>query len=252
MLFDLRDVEERLKSLYIAAPDTGLRKEELKKAQEVSALLAEMERILAKRGEPILLDAACGKAYAGLLAAELIFARRRQAAHVILCDREPMQLERCKDAASRLGAHGITLELRLSEVGNPDAWPEKPDLVVALHACGRATDDVIDCSIGHGAKNLLVVPCCYGHGLPGDRLWRHHGEKLGIPRHAAIRTRFAQAIIDAERTLRLEAAGYETEVVELVSQRVTPHNLLFRSRRVGEPIRSLRAQSYLERLTHGS
>ena len=50
-----------------------------------------------------------------------------------------------------------------------------------------------------------------------------------------MRRRFIQAMVDAERTRRLEAAGYETEVVEFVGATVTPHNLLWRARRVGEP-----------------
>ena len=43
-----------------------------------------------------------------------------------------------------------------------------------------------------------------------------------------------QSLIDAERTWLLEAAGYETEVDEFVGSTVTPHNLLWRSRLVGE------------------
>ena len=50
-----------------------------------------------------------------------------------------------------------------------------------------------------------------------------------------MRRRFVQAFVDAERTLRLEAAGWQTEVVELCPPTVTPHNLLWRARRVGEP-----------------
>jgi hypothetical protein len=56
-------------------------------------------------------------------------------------------------------------------------------------------------------------------------------------------------MVDAERTWRLEAAGYETEVVEFVPPTVTPHNLLWRARLVGEPRRMKAAQQELEKLT---
>jgi short-subunit dehydrogenase involved in D-alanine esterification of teichoic acids len=59
-------------------------------------------------------------------------------------------------------------------------------------------------------------------------------------------------MVDAERTLRLEAAGYETEVVELVPPTVTPHNLVWRARRVGEPGRMARAAEALARLVAGT
>jgi uncharacterized membrane protein YhiD involved in acid resistance len=54
--------------------------------------------------------------------------------------------------------------------------------------------------------------------------------------------------VDAERTWRLEAAGFETEVVELVGATVTPHNLLWRARKVGEPGRIAAAQQSLARI----
>ena len=56
-----------------------------------------------------------------------------------------------------------------------------------------------------------------------------------MPRHGVVGKRVAQAMVDVERTLRLEAAGYETEVLEFVPPTVTAHPLLWRARRVGEP-----------------
>jgi hypothetical protein len=53
-------------------------------------------------------------------------------------------------------------------------------------------------------------------------------------------------MVDAERTWRLEAAGYETEVVEFVGPSVTPYNLLWRSRLVREPRRMEAAQRTLK------
>jgi hypothetical protein len=47
----------------------------------------------------------------------------------------------------------------------------------------------------------------------------------------------------------LEAAGYETEVVEFVSPSVTPQNLLWRARFVGEEHRMNAARQALKRLT---
>ena len=49
-------------------------------------------------------------------------------------------------------------------------------------------------------------------------------------------------MVDADRTWVLEAAGYQTEVVEFVGPTVTPHNLLWRARRVLEPVRMAAAR----------
>ena len=47
---------------------------------------------------------------------------------------------------------------------------------------------------------------------------------------------------------RLEAAGYETEVVEFVAPTITPHNLLWRARLVREPRRMAAAKIAWENL----
>jgi hypothetical protein len=58
------------------------------------------------------------------------------------------------------------------------------------------------------------------------------------------------SLIDAERTLRLEVAGWETTVAALVPPTVTPHNLMWRARRMREPNRMREAAQQLRAL-HG-
>ena len=106
-------------------------------------------------------------------------------------------------------------------------------------------------------STLLLVPCCYGahpatsstlphHAIPGQVLAGAFVDLL--PPQGLVGRRFAQAIVDAERTLRLEAGGFAVDVVEFVAATVTPHNLLWRARRVDEPPRRARATTTLARL----
>ena len=83
---------------------------------------------------------------------------------------------------------------------------------------------------------------------PFSPLAEAHAERIGVPRHAEVRRRFVMSLIDAERTLRLEAAGWETTVAALVPPTVTPHNLLWRARRMREPQRMREAAAHLARL----
>jgi hypothetical protein len=85
------------------------------------------------------------------------------------------------------------------------------------------------------------VPCCTRDDARATAL----AERLGVPRHAPVRRAFVESIVAAGRTLRLEAAGYHTEVVPFVPPTVTPYNLLFRARRVGEPVRAREAADRL-------
>jgi hypothetical protein len=77
-------------------------------------------------------------------------------------------------------------------------------------------------------------------------------ERLGLPRHAEVQKGFLESVVDAERVLRLEAAGWETTAVPFVAPTVTPHNLLLRARRLQEPRRMEDAAQRRERLLGGT
>jgi hypothetical protein len=247
-MINVWEVEQWLNRLYIAAEGAGLRREDRRKALEVAAMLAEIERAinrLSRRSTLVLVDAAAGKAYVGLLAAKLVLEPGGRRAGVITIERDPRRVELSLQAVQRLDT-SIPIKCRTADVDADEAWPQEISLVTALHACGRAADTVIDRTIAAQARQLLLVPCCTSNAMPSTRHARTKAEAMGIPRHAPIRRRFLQAMVDAVRTWRLEAAGYETEVVEFVPSAVTPHNLLWRSRRVGEPQRMKAAKEALE------
>ena len=237
-------VEAALHRLYIAAPGTSLRAEDHKKSLEIVGILSEVERLVdvdKPRSRFHLVDAAAGKAYVGLLAAELVFAPRSRPVDVTLIERDAGRASACTEAIGRLRAGAGTCKVAQSDVGDASAWPETPDLVVALHACGPASDAVIERSAGCQARHLLLVPCCVSHQVAAARLALQRAEAMGLPRQAEVRRRFVQAFVDSDRMLSLEAVGYETNVVSFVPPTVTPHHLLWRARRVREPVRMAEA-----------
>lgn len=240
------DVEAWLDRLYIDAAGATLRREDHKKAAEIAAFLPEVARAAARlSGDLTLVDAAAGKGYAGILAAKLVLEPMGRRVHVIALERDPARAAAAASAAARAG---VSFEPRAADVGDRDAWPAEPSLVVALHACGAAGDALLDAASAVRARVILAVPCCTGASAQADAL----AERLGLPRHAPVRRGFTETFAAAVRTLRLEAAGYETEVVSFVAPTVTPYHLLWRARRVGEPVRSREAADRLVRLlAHG-
>jgi hypothetical protein len=244
------DVRRWLDRLYIAAEGAGLRNEDRRKADEVAAMLVEVGQAVRRcprRSPVVLLDAAAGKSYVGLLAAKLVLEPAGVDGSVITLEREEERVALSRMAVARLGST-IPIDCRVADVGDRRAWPEGPSIVTALHACGPAADAVIELSVAVRARTLLLVPCCTSRAVDAAARAVSGAEALGIPRHAPVRRRFIQAVVDAERTWRLEAAGYETEVVEFVPATVTPHNLLWRARLVGEPVRTAAASRALQRL----
>lgn len=232
----LDEIERALKRLYLA--QAGLRKGDLKKARELQAFLPELAR--ARGG--LLVDAAAGHGYLGLLAVELLGVSR-----VLLLEREPARVARCREAVAHL-AGVAEIEVRQRDVGDGSSWPERPEVVAALHACGPAADEILDGASASHARWILLVPCCYSHALRFAQAAEAHADSVGLPRQAAVRRPFVESIVDAERTLRLEAAGYQVQLLEFVPKAVTPHNRLFRARRVGEPRRMAEARERLQRL----
>ena len=102
----LADVEELLDRLYIAAEGAGLRQEDRRKAVEVAAMLEEIERAVSRfsrRSRLLLVDAAAGKSYVGLLAAKLVLDASGRPASVLTIERDPQRVEASRRAAERLG-----------------------------------------------------------------------------------------------------------------------------------------------------
>src|SRR5262245_45349019 len=129
----VEDVERALVRLWLV-PDAGLRDEDRKKCREVAALLDELGRI-GKRG--VVVDAAAGHAYAGLLAAELLGVER-----LVVIERDERRAARAREAAGRL-SRAVELEVRAGDVADAALWPEAPDVVLGLHACGAASDMIL-------------------------------------------------------------------------------------------------------------
>ena len=250
-VFDVSAIEHVLHRVFIGKEGTTLRLEEKQKAREAAALLEVVAQTLARTGRskvPTLVDAAAGKAYIGLLAAELILAPGGRGGRVVAIERDPRRAELARAAARRIAAPGITIDVVLASAGDVARWPDAPTLVVALHACGAASDEVIDAAIASGASYLLLAPCCVARSVSRAAGAEGAAEALGVPAHGLVRQLFAESFVASERTLRLEAAGYETEVASFVRPTVTPHHLLWRSRRVCEPGRMQKAAQRLLRL----
>ena len=233
------DVAAVLDALYVAKSGAGLRREDFKKAAEITALLGELSRL--GRISSIV-DAAAGKGYVGLVAAELLGIAR-----VVAIEREVSRARAIEEARSRL-CRTIELDLRVCDGSDPHACPQSPDVVVALHACGVAADHVIDGAMRKQAKWLLLVPCCRGRKTPFEPQANALADALGVARQAAVRRVFLASMVDAERIARLEASGYEVTASAFVPASVTGENLLLRARLVGEPKAMDRGREKLARL----
>lgn len=230
---------------YAGDPSRRLRPEEARKSQVMPGILAEIARLLpARRARPpVLVDAAAGRGPVSLL----VGAAWEEPVHVHAIERDPMRLAALREGFARVAHPGHVLSTAAADVGDPGAWPARPRLVVALHACGDATDRVIAQGIAVEMRAALILPCCVAKSLPSAARADRLAERLGYPR-GLVRRRFRELHTLTERVLTLEAAGYQTELVAVCPESVTPYHLALRARRVVEPVRAREAAARLARL----
>ncbi len=216
-----------LHRLFIAADGTRLRREDEKKVDELRGFLALLGPRVSKRA--LVVDAAAGKSPLGLVAVELLGLTR-----LAVIERDPARAAACRDAVTRLSQRAA-VDVRCGDVADDAAWPAKVDAVVALHACGAASDAVFEAAVRRAAKWIVVAPCCYAESVPFSARAHALVGAMGAAGHAAVRRQLVQGLIDADRTLALEAAGYEVTVAPFVPPTVTPHHLAWIARRTQEP-----------------
>lgn len=237
----LERVREAMHRLFIATAGSTLRKEDEQKSRELAALLPRLLRVA--KGAHVV-DAAAGKASVGLVAAEL----GDNVERLTVIERDAARIAACRAAAARLSRSTVVVDVVQAELADESAWPREPDVVVALHACGGAADLVIDRAAESRARQVMLVPCCYGDTVPFRARAAETVAKMPWAADDVLRRRMTASLVDMERKLRLEAAGYETEIEELVAPTVTPHNLVFLARRTSSSVRIARAEARLASL----
>lgn len=240
------EIEAFLHRIAIGGAGLRLRDEDRKKARELAGLLPEIARALQSAEAPRIVDAAAGSGWVGLAAIALLGRTLGRPVSVCAIEHDARRAERIRTLATDAAISGI--EVRARDVGDDDAWPDAPDLVVALHACGDASDRVIAQAARVRAKSVLVVPCCVASKLPLSAIAIRRAEQLGLARAGVVRRRFVEAFVLGARLLALEAAGYGTEVVTFTTEAVTPYNALLRGRRLRDATRAERAKDELARL----
>ncbi len=249
----LEDLRAMIHLGWIGAAGTTLRREDEKKARELVGFLREATflidsfararaRTRTKR-ELVVVDAAAGKGYVGVA-----LARAGTGVAVTALERDASRVEAIRHACGALGVPRERVDARVADVSDSAAWPASPDVVVSLHACGDATDRVIDRSIACGARALLVAPCCVAGELPAAQRAEARAARDGLDRHGELRRRFVETYVLGERVLTLESAGYKVALVPFAAPTVTPYNVAIRATVSREPERIARTSEALARL----
>ena len=193
--------------------------------------------------EPLqVVDLGCGNAYLTFTAHAWL--QGRMPVRVVGVDVKEQSRQHNTEVARRLG---VAEELSFVAAGIGDVvLEERPDVVLALHACDTATDDALARAVGWDADLVLAAPCCH-HDISAQL--RRVTTPVGyasLTRDGILRERLADTLTDALRAAILRQVGYRVDVVEFVDSAHTPRNTLLRAVRTGSPATAESREEYDE------
>lgn len=242
-----------------------------RKRQQISAMVRAVLSILCEGhlgngvcGGGRIMDLCGGCGHVGIVLAALL-----PAWEVVVVDAKPFALRVAKRRAEEAGLVNLkTREMDIGELGIED----RVDVAVALHACGDASDIVLDKAMRAGAA-AVVAPCCVGgvvsakpRGVAGVAPAAERGERWDVPRSAKYEAelaedeyrllvraadfgddvatgdgwrRAAKTIVEGDRKAWAEAMGYHVRLVKMEPISCTPKNdiLVLWPWKWGEPSR---------------
>ncbi|XP_053559486.1 glutathione S-transferase C-terminal domain-containing protein [Bombina bombina] len=211
----------------------------LRKQQQLNNLVA-LVTSMAKPGN-IIVDFCSGGGHVGIVLAHML-----PLCQVVLIENKEESLLRAKDRCNELGLNNVWFIQ-----ANLDYFTGAFNTGVALHACGVATDMVIEHCIKRRAS-FVVCPCCYGFiqntvKTTFPRSCRFQ-ETLSYKEHMVL-CRFADqtevqlplerrqigkqcmGLVDLDRVWAAEQCGYKAQVISMEPESCSPKNNLI----VGSP-----------------
>lgn len=175
-----------------------------------------------------IVDFGCGKSYLTFATHYYLTFIAGRRVDIIGLDRRSDVIATCRKITEKLGLTGVRFEQ--GDISNCRIQPPV-HLAISLHACDTATDDAIAEALHWQSDAILAVPCCQ-HEL-------HAAGSQSFPlvqRHGILHERICALSTDAIRAAVLEAAGYQTQVMEFIDLDHTPKNILIRAVRRGTQV----------------
>ncbi|MEX0428076.1 SAM-dependent methyltransferase [Nocardioides sp. DS6] len=184
--------------------------------------------------EPLrIVDLGCGNGYLTFAAQRYLTEVKDLPVVVTGVDVKQQSRDHNSSVAAELG---INAEFVVGTIGGVQL-AERPDVVLALHACDTATDDALARAVEWETPLVLAAPCCHHDIAAQLRKAPTPAPYAMLTRHGILRERFADTLTDALRASLLRLAGYRVEVVEFVESQHTPRNTMLRAVRTGGPVK---------------
>ncbi|NXN19866.1 GSTCD protein, partial [Indicator maculatus] len=207
----------------------------LRKQQQLNNLVAVVTK-LAKPGD-VIVDFCSGGGHVGIVLAHVM-----PSCQVVLIENKELSLIRAKERSDELGLNNIWFIQ-----ANLDYFNGTFNIGVALHACGVATDMVIEHCIKARAA-FVISPCCYGfiqntvkfkyprsHQFKEILSYKEHmilcrfadQTAVQLPPERRLIGKQCMGIVDLDRAWAAEEHNYSVQVVSMEPESCSPKNNMF-------------------------
>lgn len=222
---------ELLKELHLLTREGDLNADSRRKLKQVNHFLGllrpAIEDVLARFGDPVIVDCGAGKGYLGFLLHDAFLKSAGKGTVVCVESREDL-VRAAEDRAKRLGM--TRMKFVLGEIAGA-AVPERVHLLTALHACDTATDDAMLLALKTNADYVALVPCCQAEVARQLERAPAHGPMEALHAHGWHRREFGSHLTNVVRTLVLESKGFQVTVTELAGWEHSLKNELILAKR---------------------
>ncbi|NWY04602.1 GSTCD protein, partial [Nothoprocta ornata] len=204
----------------------------LRKQQQLNNLIAAVKK-LAKPGD-VIVDFCSGGGHVGIVLAHMM-----PSCQVVLIENKELSLIRAKERSDELGLNNIWFIQ-----ANLDYFNGTFNIGVALHACGVATDMVIEHCIKARAA-FVVCPCCYGfiqntvkfsypqsHQFKAILSYKEHMILCRFADQTAVQLpperrsigKQCMGLVDLDRAWAAEGQNYSVQVISMEPESCSPKN----------------------------
>ena len=225
---------ELLKTLHLVTRDGQLNADARRKLKQVNHLVGliqpALDDLLERVPAPVVVDVGSGNAYLGFILYEL-FLKERESGELFSVESRPELTVKAQERAAAL--HYGRMKFATSNIEGA-AYPERINLITALHACDTATDDAMAVAIAHKADHIALVPCCQAEVAQQLKDARPNVDAAmqSLFSHPWHRREFGSHLTNVIRALVLEASVYQVTVTELAGWEHSLKNELIIGRRV--------------------
>ncbi|KFQ27703.1 Glutathione S-transferase C-terminal domain-containing protein, partial [Merops nubicus] len=204
----------------------------LRKQQQLNNLVAAVTK-LAKPGD-VIVDFCSGGGHVGIVLAHML-----PSCQVVLIENKELSLIRAKDRSDELGLSNIWFIQ-----ANLDYFNGTFNIGVALHACGVATDMVMEHCVKARAA-FVISPCCYGfiqntvkfkyprsHQFKEILSYKEHmilcrfadQTAVQLPPERRLIGKQCMGLVDLDRAWAAEERNYSVQVISMEPESCSPKN----------------------------